>query len=181
MKKWVWWISLTVLAVVVSLIEWRSAIPTGTLDVQIAGVFLAVLCLSLNVMWSYVSLVIVAIVMVLMNVQNGWTVLPILLSLIIISVMLRWRTSLDVHMTHSQAINFGLIVGGSQFIGMLLIVAVQTMMMTTKWDEFLAVLEMALPGSLLNGLLDCLLVPPLTLLVRHYTEKRSNNYYITKK
>ena len=63
-----------------------------------------------------------------------------------------------------------LVVGGVQFIGMILIIAIQAIMMTNQWDEFLAIIEMALPASVLNGLLDCLLVPPLTLLVRHYTE-----------
>jgi hypothetical protein len=36
-------------------------------------------------------------------------------------------------------------------------------------------LRIALPVALLNGLLVCLFVPPLTLGIRHYTEKVTND------
>lgn len=171
MKKWGWWIGLTALAIALSFVEWRYPIPSGTLDVQVTGVVIAVITLACSVAWSYISLVAVAIVMILVNVQNWWTVVPILLSILVLSVMLQWHLSLTTQLEHSQAIKYGLVVGGVQFIGMLLIVMTQSMMMTKQWDEFLAIIEMALPAAVLNGLLDCLLVPPLTLLVRHYTAK----------
>ena len=170
MKKWNWWIGLTILAVALSFVEWRYPMPTGTLDVQLTGIAIAGICLGLSVSWSYLTFVIVGLVMLVNNLQNWWILIPILLTMLVLSLMLKWRTSLNTHMEHSQAINFALVVGGVQFIGMILIIAIQAIMMTNQWDEFLAIIEMALPASVLNGLLDCLLVPPLTLLVRHYTE-----------
>ena len=86
------------------------------------------------------------------------------------SILLRGNPSLDAHMAHSQAINFGLITGAIQLVGMLVVVTIQALMITAKWDALTAMLGMALPAALLNGLLDCLLVPPLTLGIRHYTE-----------
>lgn len=175
MKKWLWWICLTVVAIILSFLEWRYPVPTGSLDVQVMGIIIIAIALGLDVALSYASLVLVTLIMLVVNLQNGLTVLPVLLVLVVISLLLHGNTSLKTHLTHSQAISFGLISGGVQLIGTLVVVAIQSLMMTNKWDVFTAMLRIALPVALLNGLLVCLFVPPLTLGIRHYTEKVTND------
>lgn len=166
-----WWLVGTVLAVILSFIQWRYPLPIGTENVEIAGALLVVIALAINVWMSYLSLVVVSIAMIINNLDNWWTIIPIVLSLVVLSIILRWQTPLDVHMEHSQAITFGLISALCQLVGMIVVVGVQTVLVTSKWDEFRSILTMSIPAALLNALLDCLLIPPLTILVRHYTEK----------
>lgn len=169
-KRTWWWIGCTVVAVILSFIQWRYPLPTGTENVEIAGAAVVVVALAISVSLSYLTLIIVAGAMVITNLSNLWTVLPILVSLVVLSLILRWQPSLDTHMEHSQAINFGLIAGLCQLVTMIVVVGVQTVLMTNQWDEFKSVVLLSLPAALLNALLDCLLIPPLTLFVRHYTE-----------
>lgn len=171
MKKWGWWLGLTVVAVILSFVQWRYPLPTGTVTVQVAGVIVMVIALGMDLRRSYLTFLIVAITIIGLNLRSWLTVLPMLLSLLVISVILRWHTPLNVHLSHAQAINFGLIAGLCQLIGMLLVIFVQALLITSKWDDFTLILGMGLPASLLNGLLDCLLIPPLTLWLRHYTEQ----------
>ena len=77
MKKWNWWIGLTILAVALSFVEWRYPMPTGTLDVQLTGIAIAGICLGLSVSWSYHTFVIVRLVMLVINLENWCTILPI--------------------------------------------------------------------------------------------------------
>lgn len=169
-KRTWWWLGCTLVAVVLSFIQWRYPLPTGTENVEIAGAVIVVVALAISVSLSYLTLVIVAAAMVLTNLSNWWTVLPILVSLVVLSFILRWQTSLDTHMEHSQAINLGLIAALCQLVTMIVVVGVQTVLMTNQWDEFKSVVSLSLPAALLNALLDCLIIPPLTLFVRHYTE-----------
>ena len=170
MKKWGLWSGLTVFAVLLCFIQWHYPLPTGAVTVQIAGIIVIIIALGINLLQSYATLVVVTLTMLLMNINNWAMVVPILLSLLVVSMILHWQTPLTVHMSHTEAINFGLIAGLCQFVGMLAVVFVQALLITNKWDDFTMILGMGLPAALLNGLLDCLLIPPLTLWLRHYTE-----------
>lgn len=174
MKKWLWWVALTIIACMLSLLQWRYPLPTGTVSVELSIVVIASEALGLNVSFSYFSLIFVACTLVFTNFSNWPITLPILLDLVVISFILRWHTNLDVKMTHSQAISFGMITGISQFFGILLVVCVQAYNLVNHWSDLQLVLRMAVPPALLAGLLDCLLVPLLTLLVRHFNEKTAD-------
>ncbi|WP_295728058.1 hypothetical protein [uncultured Limosilactobacillus sp.] len=171
MKKWVWWFGLTILAILLSFVQWRYPLPTGTVIIQVVGVVVIVMALGLNLLQSYLTMLVVAITLILLNFHNWLTVVPIIIGLLVVSLILRWQTPLSIHMNHTQAINFGLIAGFCQLLGMLLVIFIQALVVTSKWNDFTLILEMGLPAALLNGLLDCLLVPPLTLWLRHYTEQ----------
>lgn len=172
MKKvnW-WWIACTLVSLLFSFVVWRYPLPSGVESVSITGALLIVTLLSTNIYLSYLSLVIVGVVMLAINLNSSWVLLPFLIDMVVLSIILRWHTPLGFHMNHSQAINFGMIGGLCQLVGMVIVVGIQTLLMTSQWEEFRAIIIMSLPAALLNALLDCLLIPPLTLFVRHYTEQ----------
>ncbi|WP_251546419.1 hypothetical protein [Limosilactobacillus caecicola] len=171
MKKWSWWIGLTILAIVLGFVQWRYPLPTGTLNVQIAGVVVLAVAVAVDLPLSYGTFILWTISMMLGNVNEWWTAVPVLFALVAVSLVLKWHSRLDLHFTHTQAINFGLIAGACQLVGMLVIVAVQAMLATGQWDDFVTILRVSVPAALLGGLLVCLLLPPATLLVRHFTEE----------
>lgn len=100
--------------------------------------------------------------------------LTLLVVALAIAAVVGWRMPLDIHMSASQGITLGLIVGLVYLLTRLVLTVLYAYLLTANWTVSFGFGKIALAPVLLAALLYAAIVPLAGLGVRHFTEHLSS-------
>lgn len=166
-KDGLWALGLTALMVIVGLLRLSTPLPKGQVAIELAGIIGLSSMVGLNLHWGAGITTVATIILILLGKADWMTALDMMVDMIMISALIGWQLPRNIKVTHRQAIGVGVAAGISQWITAEVLCGI-------AGDAFahgsgiMPFMRLALPTTLLTALLYMLLIPPLSLLIRHF-------------
>ena len=166
-KDCFWALGLTALMVIVGLLRLSTPLPSGQVAIELAGVIGLSAMVGLNLRWGAGITTMGTVILLLLGKADWMTVLDMAVDMVMVSALIGWQLPRDVKVTHRQAIGVGVAAGISQWITAEVLCGI-------AGDAFahgtgiMPFMRLALPATLLTALLYMLLIPPLSLVIRHF-------------
>lgn len=174
-REWLISLACLVVMVIVSFVQWRFALPMGTIGIiDVGGAFGLAAMIGVGLFKGGIVLVAGALIMMLTETADWILALTLLVVALAIAAVVGWRMPLDIHMSASQGITLGLIVGLVYLLTRLVLTVLYAYLLTSNWTVSFGFGKIALAPVLLAALLYAAIVPLAGLGVRHFTEHLSS-------
>lgn len=159
-REWLISLACLVVMVIVSLVQWRFALPMGTIGIiEVGGAFGLAAMIGVGLFKGGIVLVAGALIMMLTETADWILALTLLVVALAIAAVVGWRMPLDIHMSASQGITLGLIVGLVYLLTRLVLTVLYAYLLTANWTVSFGFGKIALAPVLLAALLYAAIVP----------------------
>lgn len=147
-REWLISLACLVVMVIVSLVQWRFALPMGTIGIiEVGGAFGLAAMIGVGLFKGGIVLVAGALIMMLTETADWILALTLLVVALAIAAVVGWRMPLDIHMSASQGITLGLIVGLVYLLTRLVLTVLYAYLLTANWTVSFGFGKIALAPS----------------------------------